>query len=87
MRWEGGRLRGGGTGCWCEGVGVGVFRDDPSHSQESLETLSAVAAHLCLLFLVAGGGGGGRGDADSFWVSGFSHPPSEIPSVHMNTHI
>lgn len=32
--------------------------DDPSHSQESLETLSAVAADLCLVFLMAVGGGG-----------------------------
>ena len=38
--------------------GVGI-PDDPSHSQESLETLSAVAAHLCLVFLMAGCGGGG----------------------------
>lgn len=72
---------------------VGVSApDDLSHSQESLETLSAVAAHLCLLFLMAGrvkgrerGGGGG---ADSLWVLGFS-PPSEIPcysSVHIHIH-
>lgn len=72
-------------------VGVRV-PDDPSHSQESLETLSAVAAHLCLLFLLTGGGrrdGGGEGDANSFWVSGFSPPfrnPPLFICAHAHTH-
>ncbi|MEQ2182392.1 hypothetical protein GOODEAATRI_021873, partial [Goodea atripinnis] len=35
---------------------AGTVRDKPSHGQESLETLSAVALQLCLLFLVFEGG-------------------------------
>lgn len=53
-----GERMGGGeiVGCWW-----GVSSpDDLSHSQESLETLSAVAVHLCLPFLMAGRVGGGR---------------------------
>lgn len=78
------RLRGGGN----VGVGEGVL-DDPSHNQESLETLSAVAAHLCLLFLMAGRGVGEKGgEANSFLGVRFLPPPhKEIPSVHTNTHI
>lgn len=67
----------------------GSVPDDPSHSQESLETLSAVAAHLCVLFLMAGGGGGGGGGVQTLFGCQVSLPPSEVPCysfVHMHTH-
>lgn len=82
----GGRLRGGGIdGCWWWWWG-GV-PDDPSHTQESLETLSAVATHLCLLFLMAGGGGGREG-GEMLTLFGYhvSLPPQKSPAIHLYTH-
>lgn len=76
----------GGGGGW---GGSGV-PDWPWGGQKPLETRSAVALHLCLLFLmfgempVEGLGGGSGGGLDTFWVSCFcSH--SEIP-CYSSTH-
>lgn len=45
----------------------GGVPDDPSHTQESLKTLSAVAAHLCLLLFMAGRGGWRRDGGQQGW--------------------
>lgn len=56
---------------------------------EPLEILSAVAVHLCLLFLISGGGrGGGRGVQTLFWchVSLLSRKPLLFICTHTHAH-
>lgn len=77
------RVRGGGIDGWWWWWWGGGVPDDPSHTQESLETLSAVATHLCLLFLMAGGGGGREGgEMLTLFGCQVSLPPQKSPAIH-----
>lgn len=62
------------------GAGVQAFQTIPDVTTGSLVTLSAVALHLCLLFLLLAGRWKWwrRRGADTYWVSCYS-PHTEIP--------